>query len=94
VNFSTVSDTSIGDSPYRLLVADFKPWWLVLIYLVALVALGLHLEHGVWSAAQTLGWTTSPEARFRAKAVALLIAIVVAVGFALVPLSIQFGIVK
>ena len=95
VNFNaSVSESSIGDSPYRLLVADFKPWWLVVIYLVALAALALHLEHGVWSAAQTLGWTTSPGARRWAKATAHLIATVVSVGFALVPLSIVFGIIK
>ena len=95
VNFnSSVSDASIGDSPYRLLVADFKPWWLVVIYLVALVALAMHLEHGVWSAAQTLGVTTSAAARRTAKWTAHLIAGVVSIGFALVPLSIAFGIIK
>jgi succinate dehydrogenase / fumarate reductase, cytochrome b subunit len=95
VNFNgAVSTSSIGDSPYRLLVASFQLWWLVIIYLIALAALGLHLHHGVWSAAQTLGWTTSPAARARAKATAMLIATVVAVGFAVVPVSILFGIVK
>src|SRR4051794_22680236 len=95
VNFNgAVSDASIGDSPYRLLVASFQLWWVVLIYLVALVALALHLHHGVWSAAKTLGWTTSPSARARAKAVGGTIALVTAVGFALPPLSILFGIVE
>lgn len=94
VNFSNVPDSKIGDSPYQLLVADFKPWWLVAIYLVALAALALHLEHGVWSAAQTLGWTTSPSARRWAKATAHLIAGAVSIGFALVPLSIASGIIK
>jgi succinate dehydrogenase / fumarate reductase cytochrome b subunit len=75
-------------------VASFQLWWVVLIYLVALAALGLHLHHGVWSASQTLGWTTSPAARARAKTVAVLIAAVVVVGFALPPLSILFGIVE
>jgi succinate dehydrogenase / fumarate reductase cytochrome b subunit len=95
VNFNpAVSDASIGSSPYKLVVASFQVWWVVLIYLVALVALGLHLHHGVWSAAQTLGWTTSPAARVRAKAVAGTIALVTAVGFALPPLFILFGIVE
>jgi succinate dehydrogenase / fumarate reductase cytochrome b subunit len=95
VNFnSSVSAAEIGDSPYRLVVASFQLWWIVAIYLVALAALGLHLHHGVWSAAQTLGWTTSPAARARAKAVAVLIAAVTIVGFALPPLSILFGIVE
>ncbi len=95
LNFNSgVSDASIGDSPYRLLVASFDLWWVVLIYLVALAALGLHLQHGVWSASQTLGWTTSPSARRNAKATATVIALVVSVGFALVPLSVLFGLVS
>ena len=95
VNFNTgVSAASIADSPYRLLVASFQLPWVVLIYLVALVALGFHLHHGVWSAAQTLGWTTSPAARVRAKAVGATIALVVVVGFVLPPLAILFGIVE
>jgi succinate dehydrogenase / fumarate reductase cytochrome b subunit len=95
INFNPdVTDSAIGGSPYNLVVASFQLWWVVLIYLVALAALGLHLHHGVWSASQTLGWTTSPAARARAKTVAVLIAAVVVVGFALPPLSILFGIVE
>ncbi|MBL8928870.1 MAG: succinate dehydrogenase cytochrome b subunit [Kineosporiaceae bacterium] len=95
VNFNgDVTAASIGDSPYRLVVASFQLWWVVLIYLVALAALGLHLHHGVWSAAQTLGLTTSPEARTRAKTAAVFIAALVVVGFALPPLAILFGLVE
>jgi succinate dehydrogenase / fumarate reductase cytochrome b subunit len=95
VNFNgAVSDASIGDSPYRLVVASFQLWWVVIIYLVALAALGLHLQHGVWSASQTLGWTTSPAARRAAKTVAVAISGVVVLGFALPPLFILFGLVK
>jgi succinate dehydrogenase / fumarate reductase cytochrome b subunit len=95
LNFNgSVSAATIGDSPYALVVASFQLWWVVLIYLVALAALGLHLHHGVWSASQTLGWTTSPAARVRAKTVAVLISAAVTVGFALPPLFILFGIVK
>jgi succinate dehydrogenase / fumarate reductase cytochrome b subunit len=95
VNFNgSVPGSEIGDSPFRLLVASFQLWWMVVIYLVALAALGLHLHHGVWSGAQTLGWTTSPAARARAKAVAMVIATVVTVGFALVPLFILFGVIE
>jgi succinate dehydrogenase / fumarate reductase cytochrome b subunit len=95
VNFNgSVSAASIGDSPYRLVVASFQLWWVVIIYLVALAALGLHLQHGVWSASQTLGWTTSPGARRAAKTVAVAISGVVVLGFALPPLFILFGLVK
>ncbi len=45
------------NDPYNLLVDSFGVWWLTLIYLVAMLALALHLHHGTWSAAQTLGLT-------------------------------------
>ena len=62
-------------------------WWLTLIYLVAMVALGLHLHHGVWSAAQTLGLPTPPRARRNAKQLGWSLAVVIAGGFSLVPSS-------
>lgn len=95
VNFNPdVSAATIGNSPYQLVVASFQLWWVVLVYILALVALGLHLEHGVWSGAQTLGWTSSRQSRGIAKMLARLIAAAVVVGFALPPLFILFGIVK
>ena len=36
---------------------------MTLIYLAAMVALGAHLHHGTWSAAQTLGLTNNARAR-------------------------------
>ncbi len=44
-----------SENPYDLLVATFKSWWMVLIYVVWFIALGLHLCHGFWSAFQTMG---------------------------------------
>jgi succinate dehydrogenase / fumarate reductase cytochrome b subunit len=95
VNFNgAVSDSSIDGSPYRLVVASFQLWWVVLIYVIALLALGLHLHHGVWSGAQTLGWTTSPGARRAWKSTATTISAIVVIGFLLPPLSILFDLVK
>ena len=44
-----------ADNPYDLLNATFQHWWMVLIYIVWFVALGLHLCHGFWSAFQSIG---------------------------------------
>ena len=41
---------------YRNVVAGFSVWWVSLFYIVAQIALGLHLYHGVWSLFQSLGW--------------------------------------
>jgi succinate dehydrogenase / fumarate reductase cytochrome b subunit len=54
----------------------------------------MHVRHGTWSAAQTLGLTNTPAARARWNLVGYLLALVIAGGFALVPLSILFGIVE
>ena len=74
------------NDPYNLLVDSFGVWWLTVIYLVAMVALGLHLHHGVWSSAQTLGLTNNAKARRNAKAIGWIVAVVIAGGFSLVPI--------
>ena len=44
-----------AEDPDLLLNETFKNWWMVVIYIVWFVALGLHLCHGFWSAFQTMG---------------------------------------
>ena len=44
-----------AENPYLLLNETFKNWWVVALYIVWFVALGLHLCHGFWSAFQTIG---------------------------------------
>jgi succinate dehydrogenase / fumarate reductase cytochrome b subunit len=80
------------DSPHERLVAAFEVWWLVAIYVVAMVALGMHLRHGVWSAAQTLGWSNRTR-QPAIKVAALVVALIVVVGFLVPPLAIAFGLV-
>lgn len=86
-------DGGATNDPYRLVVDSFSLWWMTLIYLAALVALAMHLHHGTWSAMQTLGLTNTARSRARAKQLGWVLAVVIAGGFALVPLSILVGIV-
>ena len=44
------------ENPYYLLLATFKNWWIVALYIGWFIALFLHLEHGFWSMFQTIGW--------------------------------------
>ena len=41
---------------YHNVVAGFRVWYVSLFYIVAQVALGFHLYHGLWSMFQSLGW--------------------------------------
>ncbi|QSR27703.1 succinate dehydrogenase [Nocardioides aromaticivorans] len=83
-----------SDNPYALVVDTFDLWWMTIIYLVAMVALALHLHHGTFSSLQTLGLTNSATSRARARAAGWVVAIVVAGGFSLVPLSVLVGIIE
>ena len=82
------------NDPYNLLVDTFDTWWLTLIYLVAMLALGAHLHHGVWSAMQTLGLTCTTRSRVLAKRFALVVAVVVTVGFSIVPVFVLVGVIS
>jgi succinate dehydrogenase / fumarate reductase cytochrome b subunit len=81
------------NDPYNLLVDTFDTWWMTLIYLVAMFALAMHLHHGTWSAAQTLGLTNNARARRNAKALGWILAVVIAGGFSLVPIFVLAGVI-
>jgi succinate dehydrogenase / fumarate reductase cytochrome b subunit len=81
------------DDPYNLMVDTFEVWWMTLIYLVAMAALAMHLHHGVWSSAQTLGLTNNSRARANAKALGAIVAVVIAGGFSLVPIFVLAGVI-
>jgi succinate dehydrogenase / fumarate reductase cytochrome b subunit len=66
----------------------------VLSYTVALLAVGFHLRHGVWSALTTLGANTGSVARRRLNLLAYLVALVITAGFLLPPYAIALGLVK
>ncbi|WP_308194105.1 succinate dehydrogenase cytochrome b subunit [Nocardioides sp. SR21] len=82
------------NDPYNLLVDTFEVWWMTLIYLAAMFALGMHLHHGTWSAAQTLGLTNNAKSRRNAKTLGWILAVLVAGGFSLVPIFVLAGVIN
>jgi succinate dehydrogenase / fumarate reductase cytochrome b subunit len=92
----TINPGGDPESPYQRMVNSFAPenWWVAVIYLLAMLALAMHLRHGVYSAAQTLGLTSTAAAQRTWGGIGLVTAVVIAGGFALVPLSILFGLVE
>ena len=71
-------------------VRAFKDPALVFFYLFAMGALGFHLFHGVWSLFQTFG-VESARSNARTRGLALLAALVVALGFCSVPVAVAIG---
>ncbi len=79
--------------PYHNLQVRFTQWWAVLIYVAAMVSLGLHLYHGAWAAFRTLGLKKDHSHPLQ-RSVAIGVAVVVAVGFAAVPIAGMLGLFK
>ncbi len=83
-----------SDSPYVRVVNGFGVWWVVLAYTVAMLAVGFHLRHGIWSALTTLGANTSAVVRRRLNLLAYAVTAVITIGFLLPAYGILFGLVK
>jgi succinate dehydrogenase / fumarate reductase cytochrome b subunit len=90
----TLNPVGTPGKPYRNVVADFAPdrWYVTLFYTLSIVAVGLHLRHGLFSAVRTLGQQTARGERI-ARAVALILALVLVVGYLSVPFAVLTGLV-
>lgn len=75
---------------YSLVVTEFKRPEMVGLYVAAMLFLGLHLRHGVWSMLQSLGLLNR---RLLAPAVALagIVGILLALGFIAMPLYVYLN---
>jgi succinate dehydrogenase / fumarate reductase cytochrome b subunit len=54
----------------------------------------MHVRHGVWSAFTTLGANTSPKARAVLNGCAWVVAILLYIGFMIMPVAVLFGVLK
>ncbi|MDH6136729.1 succinate dehydrogenase / fumarate reductase cytochrome b subunit [Kitasatospora sp. MAA4] len=88
----TVNPRGEPGHPYQNIVASFSTWYGGGIYCVAMLALGLHVRHGFWSAAQTLG-VNNPRRDRTLKICANLLALVLTIGFLSVPVAVMIGVV-
>jgi succinate dehydrogenase / fumarate reductase cytochrome b subunit len=79
-------------TPYDRVIAGFSNPVVTAVYVVALLALGFHLRHGIWSATQTLGQSNRTRER-TVNAFATVFAVVLTAGFLIPPLTILLGLV-
>ncbi len=77
---------AIHDFYHRSLLLFSTPWYSIL-YIISFIVLGIHLNHAIQSAFQTLGWNHS-KYMDAVKATGSAFSVVIAVGFSLVPIYI------
>ncbi|MFO7811793.1 MAG: succinate dehydrogenase cytochrome b subunit [Pelovirga sp.] len=78
---------------YSMVVLSFQKVFISLIYIIAMVALLLHLAHGISSWVQTLGWNTGPS-QDKVISIGKILAIVYGLAYIAIPLFILARIVK
>jgi len=89
----TVHNDFVKDDPYHNVVAGFRVWWVAAVYIIANLALGLHLYHGVWSMFNSVGFT---HVRFNAwrRTFATAFAALITLANISFPLAVLTGVVK
>lgn len=88
-----LGDAAKAADPYTRVVYSFQEWYVWLIYLIAMLALTMHIRHGVWSALATLG-TNKKRRQMAINTVAIIVAAVVFIGFMAPPTAILFGLIS
>ncbi|MFI8932250.1 succinate dehydrogenase [Streptomyces sp. NPDC053474] len=79
--------------PYQNVIDTFSTWYGNVVYIVAVVAVGFHVRHGFWSAAQTLGAGSATRDR-ALKTCANGLALLLTAGFVSVPVGVMTGVVS
>ena len=88
----TVHSSFVEGDPFHNVTTGFHSILVVLFYELAMIAVGLHLYHGVWSSGRTLG-VSPPSPRPLKRQLALALALIIWAGFAVIPLAVYAGMV-
>jgi succinate dehydrogenase / fumarate reductase cytochrome b subunit len=92
LTFGAANPEGTDSTPYDRLVASFQNPIATTVYVVALVLLGMHLRHGIWSATQTLGQSNKRRER-TVNAAAVAFSVILIAGYLIVPASVVLGLV-
>ena len=88
-NFYDPSGLAKDHLYFHIVVDFFQMWWYVAVYVIAVILLGFHLNHGFQSAFQTFGWNHNKYFPL-VKQIGTIYAIIMAVGFASMPIYFFF----
>jgi succinate dehydrogenase / fumarate reductase cytochrome b subunit len=93
LTFGKFHPNFIPDDPYHNVVTGFQVWWVSAIYIVANLALGLHLYHGLWSMFNSLG-LNHPKFNSWRRVFATVFALVITLGNISFPIFVLMGVVR
>jgi succinate dehydrogenase / fumarate reductase cytochrome b subunit len=91
--FGNVHPAFVEGDVYHNVVAGFRVWPVALFYVFAMVLLGFHLNHGVWSMFHTLG-VSHPGRRKALRLGAAALSTLIVLGNISFPLAVLFGLVS
>lgn len=91
--WATRTDAAGRYDIYGNIVGSFRIWWVTVIYLAAMIVLAFHLWHGVWSFGRSLGVARPSDQPLRRR-VAPIVAILLWLGFSIVPIAVMAGIIR
>lgn len=83
----------VEGNPYHNVATGFRNIFVVALYLVVMALVGLHLYHGVWSSGRSLG-LSPPSANPLRRTAALVLALLIWLGFSLIPIAVYAGVVR
>jgi succinate dehydrogenase / fumarate reductase cytochrome b subunit len=78
---------------YHNVVAGFQVWWVSAFYILAQIALGFHLYHGLWSMFQSVG-LNAPAFNAWRRTFATAFAFIIAIGNISIPVAVLTGYLK
>ena len=92
IGVSTADGEFVRGDAYGNVVRSFERVPVAVLYIVANIALGIHLFHGVWSVFQSMGWN-NPKFKMWRKHLAIGVATLIVVGNVSFPIAVLAGIV-
>lgn len=89
LTWGTANPDFVSGDVYHNVIASFERIPVAIAYVIANLALGVHLYHGAWSLFQSMGWYGTWRRTF-----SIAFAAVVVIGNVSFPLAVMFGVVN
>ena len=91
--FGTIHPAFDHKDVYGNIIVAFQVWWVALLYVLAMIGLGLHLYHGTWSSIRTLGLTRASGNPLKRRATAV-VAWAIYLAFSIIPIAVFAGVIR